>query len=254
MSKQEQLHKIKQQILDDKVCPELAKQATQLVFGDGNSDADIVFIGEAPGKNEDLQGIPFVGAAGKFLNEMLEMIGLKREDIYITNIVKYRPPNNRDPLPKEKSVFLPYLQQQIDIIKPKLIVTLGRHSMDSLLPNVASCASCRAGGSPERCSGRVEGEYRKEDVAEATFFAERNQPASNARSGGASSLQAGRACDVPLRISEVHGQPKRMKGQVYLPLFHPAAALYNGGMRQILIDDFLSIPVILEKITEATAK
>ena len=84
--------------------------ATQLVFGDGNPDADIVFIGEAPGKNEDLQGKPFVGAAGKFLNEMLEMIGLKREDIYITNIVKYRPPDNRDPLPEEKAAFLPYLQ------------------------------------------------------------------------------------------------------------------------------------------------
>ena len=90
--------------------PELAAAATQLVFGDGNPDADVVFIGEAPGKNEDLQGKPFVGAAGKFLNEMLAMIDLKREDIYITNIVKYRPPNNRDPFPEEKKAFLPYLQ------------------------------------------------------------------------------------------------------------------------------------------------
>ncbi len=82
-------------------CP-LKKTATQAVFGDGNPDADIVFIGEAPGKNEDLNGKPFIGAAGKFLNKMLESITLKREDIYITNIVKYRPPNNRDPLPEEK--------------------------------------------------------------------------------------------------------------------------------------------------------
>src|ERR1700730_7974792 len=96
MSKQQQLEVIKRKIIDDKVAPELAKNATQLVFGDGNTNADLVFIGEAPGKNEDLQGLPFVGAAGKFLNEMLEMIGLKREDVYITNIVKYTPPNNRD--------------------------------------------------------------------------------------------------------------------------------------------------------------
>lgn len=185
-NKQDQLDVLKQQILDDKVCPDLAASATQLVFGDGNPDSEIVFIGEAPGKNEDLQGIPFVGAAGKFLNEMLETINLKREDIYITNIVKYRPPNNRDPLPEEKKDFLPYLQKQMEIIKPKLIITLGRHSMECFLPG--------------------------------------------------------------LRISEVHGQPKRKDGQVYLPLFHPAAALYNGGMRQTLIDDFARIPIILEKV------
>lgn len=101
-TKQQQLEGIRQQILDDSVCPELANQATQLVFADGSANAKIVFIGEAPGKNEDLQGKPFVGAAGKFLDEMLAMINLKREDIYITNIVKYRPPNNRDPSPEEK--------------------------------------------------------------------------------------------------------------------------------------------------------
>lgn len=186
MSKQDDLDKIAKQIKADKVCPDLAEQATQLVFGAGNPDTEIVFIGEAPGKNEDLQGEPFVGAAGKFLNEMLELIGLKRSDIYITNIVKYRPPNNRDPLPEEKLAFLPYLKQQLEIIKPKLIVLLGRHSMDSLLPG--------------------------------------------------------------LKISQAHGQPKRLEGQVYMPLFHPAAALYNGGLRQTLIDDFVKIPLILEKI------
>lgn len=184
----------KQQLLDDladdirssSVCSDLRDQATQLVFGDGPADADIVFIGEAPGKNEDIQGKPFVGAAGKFLSEMLDMIGFSRANVYITNIVKYRPPNNRDPLPEEKQAFLPYLHKQLDIIQPKLIVTLGRHSMDCLLPG--------------------------------------------------------------LKISHVHGQPKRVKGRVYLPLFHPAAALYNGGLRQTLVDDFATIPLILKKI------
>lgn len=185
-AKQRKLDELKKKIEASGITPELRTQATQLVFGAGSADADIVFIGEAPGKNEDLQGEPFVGAAGKFLNEMLESIGLKRDNIYITNIVKYRPPNNRDPLPEEKEAFLPYLQEQIDIIQPKLIVTLGRHSMDVLLPG--------------------------------------------------------------LKISDVHGAPKRYNGRVYLPLFHPAAALYNGGMRQTLIDDFSLIPSILEKI------
>src|SRR6185369_6026652 len=98
LTKQELLDELKARIEAEDPTPELRKGATQLVFGDGNAEADIVFIGEAPGKNEDEKGIPFVGAAGKFLNEMLEMIKLERQDIYITNIVKYRPPNNRDPL------------------------------------------------------------------------------------------------------------------------------------------------------------
>ncbi|HET8709178.1 MAG TPA: uracil-DNA glycosylase, partial [Candidatus Saccharimonadales bacterium] len=135
-SKQQQLDVIKQKILDSKVCPELAKTATQLVFGDGSVDADIVFIGEAPGKKEDESGKPFVGAAGRFLNEMLASIGLVRDDIYITNIVKYRPPNNRDPLPEEKKAFLPYLQAQLEVIQPKIIVTLGRHSTNCFLPDL----------------------------------------------------------------------------------------------------------------------
>ncbi len=186
MSKQAKLDQIKADILKKNICPDLAKTAKQLVFGDGNPDAQIVFIGEAPGKNEDEQGLPFVGAAGKFLNEMLELIGLQRKDIYITNIVKYRPPNNRDPFPDEKADFLPYLEAQLKVIQPKIVVTLGRHSMNCFLPD--------------------------------------------------------------LQISQVHGQPKRYKGQVYLPLFHPAAALYNGGMRQTLIDDFVKIPIIIKKL------
>src|SRR4051794_29995363 len=185
-TKQLKLDAIKDEILKQNICPDLAATATQLVFGDGNADAELVFIGEAPGKNEDEQGLPFVGAAGRFLNEMLASIGLSREDIYITNIVKYRPPNNRDPLPQEKEAFLPYLRSQLEVIKPKLVVTLGRHSMDSLLPG--------------------------------------------------------------LQISKVHGQPKRYSGQVYMPLFHPAAALYNGSMRQTLLEDFQRIPLVLSKI------
>jgi DNA polymerase len=180
------LAELAQSILDDNVTPQLREQATQLVFGVGSPNADIVFIGEAPGKNEDLKGEPFVGAAGQFLNEMLGTIGLERKDIYITNIVKYRPPGNRDPEPEEKTAFMPYLKRQVEVIKPKLIVFLGRHSMNSFLPE--------------------------------------------------------------LRISQAHGQPVRKDGQVYLPLFHPAAALYNGGMRQTLIDDFNLIPAILKKI------
>lgn len=185
-TKQAQLDKIRDEIIASNICPELAEQATQLVFGNGNPSAELVFIGEAPGKNEDLKGQPFVGAAGKFLDEMLNSVGLNRDDIYITNIVKYRPPGNRDPLPEEKIAFLPYLRSQLQVIKPKVVVTLGRHSMDSLLPG--------------------------------------------------------------LQISKAHGQPKRYKGQVYLPLFHPAAALYNGSLRTTLIDDFSKIPQLLKSI------
>jgi uracil-DNA glycosylase family 4 len=199
VTKQQQLDAVQQQIIDDQVTPELAKQATQLVFGDGNPEAQVVLIGEAPGKNEDLQGIPFVGASGKFLNEMLAMIGMERKDIYITNIVKYRPPDNRDPTPAEKKAFLPYLQSQLEVIQPKVVVTLGRHSMNCFLPD--------------------------------------------------------------LQIGQVHGQPKRVKLSlkedsddtltvVILPLYHPAAALYNPLQRQTLIDDFNLIPAIITKVNQ----
>src|ERR1017187_54020 len=124
MTNQQQLDKVKQTIIDDNVCPELAATATNLVFGTGNPAAEIVFIGEAPGKNEDIKGEPFVGAAGKFLNEMLASIQLSREDVYITNIVKYRPPDNRDPTPEEIAEFIPYLKKQIAIIQPKLVIFL----------------------------------------------------------------------------------------------------------------------------------
>lgn len=174
------------------ICPDLAQTTTQLVMGHGNPQAEIVFIGEAPGKNEDLQGKPFVGAAGKLLDEMLAVVGLQRDQVYITNIVKYRPPNNRDPLPDEKAAFWPYLLAELQVINPVIIATLGRHSMEYFLP------------------GRF--------------------------------------------ISEIHGEPKRIpfgKDKVIiLPLYHPAAALYSGGLRQTLFDDFARVPEIL-KLTKS---
>jgi DNA polymerase len=181
------LEQIRADIINNNVCPDLAKTAKNLVMGDGNIDAEIVFIGEAPGKNEDETGLPFVGAAGKFLDEMLAAAGMKRSDIYITNIVKYRPPNNRDPLPEEKRAFWPYLVRQLDAIQPKIVVTLGRHSMEYFLPEQ--------------------------------------------------------------KISMIHGQPKRISfGEtkiVIVPLYHPAAALYNGSMRATLIEDFMKLPTII---------
>lgn len=192
--KQTQLDNIKKEIIKNNICAELAASATQLVMGDGSLDADIVFIGEAPGKKEDEQGIPFVGAAGKFLNEILAAAGMQRSDVYITNIVKYRPPNNRDPLPEEKAAFLPYLLKQLEIIDPKAIITLGRHSMEYFLP------------------------------------------------GG--------------KIGQIHGQATRKKVRYHdktehewliIPLYHPAAALYNGGMRQTLIDDFVRVPELIKQ-------
>lgn len=190
MDKQIQLEQIKADILEKNICPDLAEQATKLVMGDGNIDTDIVFIGEAPGKKEDEQGLPFVGAAGKFLNEMLAQAGMDRSDVYITNIVKYRPPNNRDPLPDEKKAFWPYLLKQLQIIEPKVVITLGRHSMEYFLPD--------------------------------------------------------------MKISEIHGQAKRIQfGEqklVIVPLYHPAAALYNGSLRQTLIDDFINVPRVIKQL------
>jgi DNA polymerase len=186
-NKQVLLEQIKADIIKNNICPNLAREAKSLVMGDGNINAEIVLIGEAPGKNEDEVGLPFVGAAGKFLNEMLLDAGIDRKYVFITNIVKYRPPNNRDPLPEEKQAFWPYLVRQLDVIKPQIIVTLGRHSMEYFLPEQ--------------------------------------------------------------KISAIHGQPKRIKfGSskiVIVPLYHPAAALYNGGMRSTLIDDFKKLPKII---------
>jgi uracil-DNA glycosylase family 4 len=170
---------------------ELKKTATQPVPGAGNPDAEIVFIGEAPGKNEDLKGIPFVGAAGKFLDEMLGEIKLERKDIYITNIVKYRPPNNRDPEPEEKAACREWLMEELNLIAPKLIVFLGRHAMNNFFP------------------------------AE--------------------------------QISKAHGKLliksfKDVPTKFFYALYHPAAALYDGSMRETLMADFKKLPKVLKEI------
>lgn len=183
-SKQQQLDSLRKAVLRAGICADLAGQASQLVMGDGNPDADIVIIGEAPGKKEDEQGVPFVGAAGRFLDVMLEAVNMKRCDVYITNIVKYRPPNNRDPFESEKAEFWPYLLRQLEIIEPKLIITLGRHSGRAFLPDLV--------------------------------------------------------------ISKDHGRPHQYQKWTIIPLYHPAAALYRGSMRQVLIEDFLQAAKIVE--------
>jgi DNA polymerase len=168
----------------------LKKSATQAVFGFGSAEADIIFIGEAPGKSEDMSGKPFVGASGKFLDEMLTSIKLSREDIYITNIVKYRPPENRDPSKEEIKACEDWLHAEIELIQPKLIVTLGRYALNHFVPNV--------------------------------------------------------------KIGEAHGQAFTVEvpglgPQTFFALYHPAAALYNGGMRETLLKDFQKIAKFLKK-------
>jgi uracil-DNA glycosylase family 4 len=113
-------------------CP-MGRERTHIVFADGRSDARIVFVGEAPGRNEDLQGKPFVGQAGQLLNKMLADVGLRREDVYICNVLKCRPPENRDPLPAEIAACLPNLLTQLSLIQPDILVCLGRHAVSSLL-------------------------------------------------------------------------------------------------------------------------
>ena len=130
--KEKQLKQVARDLKNKSTCP-LKATATQPVAGEGNADADIFFIGEAPGRNEDEQGRPFIGAAGKVLEGLLNSIDLKREDVFITSIEKFRPPNNRDPKPVEVMACFPFLEKQIKIIEPKLIVTLGRHALRRML-------------------------------------------------------------------------------------------------------------------------
>lgn len=125
----------------------LSQGRTHAVPGEGPEDADIMFIGEGPGFHEDRQGRPFVGAAGNYLEELLEKINLKREEVYITNVVKCRPPGNRDPQPAEIDACRPYLDQQIVLIRPRLIVTLGRFSMQRYFPGASIS---RIHGQPKR--------------------------------------------------------------------------------------------------------
>ena len=133
---------LKQQVGNCQLC-DLHATRTQAVFGVGNQQADWLIVGEAPGADEDRQGEPFVGRAGQLLNEMLNAIGLQREQVYIANILKCRPPNNRDPKPEEAASCIPYLQRQIELIQPKVILALGRIAAQRLLQSNTSLARLR---------------------------------------------------------------------------------------------------------------
>jgi len=163
----------------------LSRGRTKAVPGEGPENAEIMFIGEAPGFHEDQQGRPFVGAAGKFLDELLEIIGLKREDVFIANVIKCRPPGNRDPLPEEIEACKPFLDRQIELIQPKLVVTLGRFSMARVFPKA--------------------------------------------------------------RISRIHGQPCKIGGVIYYPMYHPAAALHQPSLRRTVEEDMRRVPELLKQ-------
>ncbi len=169
----------------------LSQGRNKSVPGDGSLDADIMFIGEGPGFHEDRQGLPFVGPAGNLLNEMLSSIGLARQDVYITNMVKCRPPNNRDPFPAEIRSCSPYLDAQIGLIQPKVIVTLGRYSFAKFFPNES--------------------------------------------------------------ISRARGRPRNWQGLVIYPMYHPAAALHNPGLRPAIQRDFSTLPELIREVAERQA-
>jgi len=186
------LSELCQEILVCRECQVLAESRTKVVPGDGAEDADIMLIGEAPGWHEDQQGHPFVGPAGMLLNELIASIGLRREQVYITNVVKCRPLGNRDPLPTEIHNCRHWLERQIELISPRMIVTLGRYSM-------------------------------------AMFFPGKS-------------------------ISKIHGTAHKQDNIIYYAMYHPAAALHQQSLRQVLQADMLKIPLLLagaETITEA---
>ncbi|NLD72358.1 MAG: uracil-DNA glycosylase [Chloroflexi bacterium] len=183
MSELAQLH---DQVRSCPLC-RLSNTRTLAVPGEGPEGPQILFVGEAPGYHEDQQGRPFVGAAGQFLESLLGSIDLRRTDVYITNIVKCRPPDNRDPQPDEIAACRPYLDRQIALLEPRLVVTLGRHSMQIAFPGAT--------------------------------------------------------------ISRIHGQPKRIGDVVYLPMFHPAAALHQQRYRSLIEEDFLKIPALLAELS-----
>lgn len=177
-----QLTELHEEIVKCQSCI-LSEARKNPVPGEGPENAQLVFIGEGPGFHEDQQGRPFVGAAGHFLEELLEDIGLTREDVYICNVIKCRPPGNRDPLPEEIEACKPFLDKQIEIISPQMIVTLGRFSMERYFQGA--------------------------------------------------------------KISQIHGQPRRIGGIIYYPMYHPAAALHQPKWRQLVKDDMSKIPQLL---------
>jgi DNA polymerase len=151
VSAAEELEQIATEVRGCRAC-KLFQTATKGVPGEGPADAKIMFIGEAPGFNEDRQGRPFVGAAGQFLEELLALAGLRRQDVFIANVVKHRPPNNRDPEPDEIAACAPYLERQIAAIDPRVIVTLGRFSMGRYFPGEKIS---RIHGQPRWVGGRM---------------------------------------------------------------------------------------------------
>jgi uracil-DNA glycosylase family 4 len=171
-------------------CP-LHQGRERAVPGEGPPDAKLMFIGEGPGFHEDQTGRPFVGAAGQFLEELLAAIGLSREEVFIANVVKCRPPGNRDPEPEEIDACREYLDRQIALLDPRVIVTLGRFSMARWFPSA--------------------------------------------------------------RISRIHGQPRKAGKRLIVPMYHPAAALHRGSLRQTVIDDFKKLPEFVRQVEEGWA-
>ena len=164
----------------------LSKTRTNAVPGIGNVKSDVIFVGEAPGRNEDLQGKPFVGTAGQILSEALEFAGFTRDQVYITNVVKCRPPNNRQPITEERDACRQYLSEELNIIKPKIVCILGNTAYSSLL-----------------------------DGSE---------------------------------ITKNRGKLVKNNGQLYFVTVHPAAVIYNPGLRQVLKDDFVFLSKTLDKL------
>ena len=182
------LDELRVQVESCRRCP-LCDGRTQTVFGVGNPHARVMFIGEAPGKNEDLQGEPFVGAAGHYLNELLGCAGLRREDVFIANVLKCRPPGNRDPRPEEIQTCTPFLREQTRTIDPEVLVTLGKFSTQFVLKT-----------------------------------------------------QVG--------IPRLHGRVQRAGKFLVFPIFHPAAALYDGAKREALENDFVTLGELLHQLDE----
>ena len=162
----------------------LARTRNLPVPGEGNIESEVLFIGEGPGANENQTGRPFVGAAGKFLDELIQLAGFERKNVFITNVVKCRPPGNRDPLPEELNQCGGFLRRQIELIDPLLIVTLGRFSMANYFP------------------------FKK--------------------------------------ISAIHGQANEIAGRIVVPMFHPAAALHQPALKNVIVEDFRKIPGFLD--------
>ncbi len=183
MNKLDILKQIEKAVINCKKC-RLCKGATNAVPGEGNPNADIAFVGEAPGFNEDKQGRPFVGRAGQLLDEMLRSVGLKRSDVWIGNVIKHRPPDNRAPMADEIRACMPYLDAQLKAINPKIIVALGRFALE--------------------------------------YF------------------------DKDGKISRDHGVPKKVGNRIILPLYHPAAALRNPAVADVLRSEFRKIKDLLK--------